>query len=361
MHKAIKYILIFLISINILYVLSGSLVLPFTNIDGIGIWFLKAKAFYVEHGFPYFFLHNHVYLYSHQQYPLGFPFLVSLIYVLLGGINEKFIFLIYPIIYSTILILLYFILKQIFNDLFALLFTYIFSMFSPLLAEGGRFAGQVDIFILFANVIFAYFIYNVKNVNKYLWLLVLLIMLVSQIKSEGLFLSLFLLFLPITLKNKLTAFVISFIPFIIWQVVIYLLKIPTDLYYHFYSLSFLMLRIYVIIIYFGKELVKVNNWYIFWILFVFMLPFINKANKKVKSIIVPLYLTTLLLYIVNYLFASYDTAAYVSSSFDRVLLQTLIWPFLIFAENFKQIIEYYSSPKQKFLWNNKIGKYFAKK
>ena len=355
MHKTIKYLLFGLITVNVLYVLSGALTLPITNIDAIGIWFFKAKAIYLEHGFPYIFLHNHNYLYSHQQYPLGFPFFTSFVYYLLGGIHEKLIFFIFPIIYTITLILCYFIFKKIFNDILSLLFTYIFSMFSPLLAEGGRFAGQVDIFILLGNMLLAYILYTKKDISKYLWFVVLIIIISSQIKVEGLFLSIFLLFIPLPLKKKTIGFFLSITPFIFWEAVIYWQKIPTDLHYHLFSLAVLSLRFATIVIYVVKELFKLNNWYIFWILFILTLPFTKKSNKIIKRTILPFYLLMMVIFIGNYLFASYNTAAYVSSSFDRVLLQSIIWPYIIFSENINQLLKSIISANGKFLGSKQLN------
>src|SRR3989344_8477288 len=131
--------------------------------DAIGIWFFKAKAFYIEQGFPNNFLHKAEYAYSHQRYPLGVPLAIFIFYQLLGGINEHLVLVAYPVIYCLILFLAYKTLRKHANTTSSLIFVYIYSMLSPLVAAGGRIlAGNADIFLVLIEWIIIYILYKSK-------------------------------------------------------------------------------------------------------------------------------------------------------------------------------------------------------
>src|ERR1035437_3626135 len=146
MLKAFKYLLLFLILLNIIYAFVGAYFYPLSSIDAIGIWLLKAKFFYLSSGFPLEFLKNISFVYSHPHYPLLLPFIISVFYSLLGGVKEQLIIFIYPLTFIAILFILYKLLRKFgFSQIIALTFTYIYSMFSPLLAQAGRkHAGEAD-------------------------------------------------------------------------------------------------------------------------------------------------------------------------------------------------------------------------
>ncbi|MCL5970716.1 MAG: hypothetical protein M1450_04420, partial [Patescibacteria group bacterium] len=255
--------LVGLIAINILYVFTGVLFHPMQSTDAIGIWLLKAKAFYVYGGFPLDFLRNSNYNYSHQQYPLGIPFIFYLFYLFIGGINEKIILLIYPFTYVAILFVAYKVLKSITDDFKALIFTYFYSMFSPLIAQGGRIlAGGADIFITLIGWLIAYFILVSKSKNKY-FIITALIIVASQIKAEAFFLSIILLFMPLKAKKKISFFIISLIPFLIWRYLIFLLKIPSNDAFYWRSLPVLISRFFEIIQGVFREFINYKNWYMF--------------------------------------------------------------------------------------------------
>src|ERR1035437_949682 len=222
MLKVFKYLSLFLILLNVVYVISGAYFYPLASIDAIGIWLLKAKFFYLTHGFPLEFLKNPLFTYSHPHYPILLPFIFSIFYFLLGGVKESIIFFIYPLTFITILFIIYKLLKELgFNQIIALIFTYIYSMLSPLLALAGRkHAGEADIFILLANLLVVFIslrMFKNKMQNLGTILITLIIMIASQIKLEGIFILAALIFVPIPKKTNLPAGVISLIPFLIWN------------------------------------------------------------------------------------------------------------------------------------------------
>jgi len=333
MQKIVTVLFLLLIFINISYVTTGVLFHPVQSMDAIGIWFFKAKAFYIEQGFPNNFLHNANYAYSHQRYPLGLPFIIFLFYRLMGGVNDHSFLILYPISYCLILLLVYKIFRRHTNTIYSLIFVYIYSMFSPLIAAGGRIlAGNADIFLVLVEWIFIYILYKKKFSIAKCILIMILVMIASQIKFEGIFLSGILLFLPVSRKLRISLFCVSLTPIILWTWVTIAFKIPTDTHPIVPSLFLAIERMAIIAFGIIRELGNINNWYIFWVLVLLSVLIKQKISPLLKQTLLPAYFLMMFLYVLVYLFASNNTNEYISSSFDRVLFQQSALVFLFFFE-----------------------------
>jgi hypothetical protein len=206
MQRLISKIILFLIGLNFFYVLSGAIHYPLASIDVYSIWLLKAKAFYVYNGFPLEFLQNIGY--SHPHYPVFLPWFFSLIYKIIGGVNEYYVLVLYPFVYLVILFLACrFFTKIGLSKTISLFFVYIYSMLSPLLAQGGRYhAGLADIVLVllyWIGILVAYEIARKKGSN-FVWVLVLIVAIASQIKLEGVFFAWTILFFRINNNNQKT-------------------------------------------------------------------------------------------------------------------------------------------------------------
>ncbi len=211
-------------------------------------------------------------------------------------------------------------------------------MFSPLIASGGRIlAGNADIFIVLIEWLMLLIIYKKNFVSRDYLLMVFLVMIASQIKLEGAFLSVILLFLPLSKKLRFSLFSFSLAPFLLWLLTIYLLKIPSDTHIIFVSFNQLLSRLFVIMSGIGRELINVNNWYLFWPLVGFAICIKSPVSTQMKRILLPSYGIIMALYIAVYLFSSADTYKYINSSFDRVLFQQSAIVFLFFFEKMQGI------------------------
>jgi hypothetical protein len=333
MRKIINAVIILLLFINVLYVVTGALLHPLQSEDAIGIWFLKAKAFYIEGGFPNQFLHDVNYIYSHQQYPLGLPFFLFLIYQLAGGVKENIALAVYPVLYVGIIFLAYKVMRKKVSSTHALIFTYIYSMLSPLIAGGGRIlAGNADIFIVLIEWLIIYLLYKKIRLLKDYIFIVFLVIIASQIKLEGVFLSSILLVLPISRKHKVSLFTISLIPFLIWVFTVWILKIPSDTHVVLPNMYEFFIRLIVVILGILKELVNINNWYFFWPLVGLVIFMKEKISAQMTKILLPSYRIMMFLYVLVYMFSSTDTYKYINSSFDRILFQHSAIVFLFFFE-----------------------------
>lgn len=343
MLKVFKYLLLFLILLNIIYAFVGAYFYPLSSIDAVGIWLLKAKFFYLSNGFPLGFLKDISFVYSHPHYPLLLPFVFYIFYFFLSGVKEQLIVFIYPFTFVFILFILYKLLRKLdFGQILSLTFTYVYSMFSPLLAQAGRkHAGEADIFILLANLLIVFIalkIFKNKHKNLGTFLIVLIIMIASQIKLEGIFIAATLIFLPIPKKTKLIAGIVSLIPFLIWNFIAIYLRLPNDFYFLIPPLKEISFRIFAISGYVLFEMIKVNNWYIFWPVFLLSIMLIKTKNGFLKKFIIPSFLIISLLYFCVYVFSSINPAVYVPSSIDRVLIQISPYFFLWLALLIKEIL-----------------------
>lgn len=340
MQRIINYSLLLLITFNILFVTVGAYLYPIASIDAVSIWYLKAKAFYLNNGYiPLEVLKDNFYLNTHPQYPLLLPFTFYIFYVLLNGTNESMIAFINPLFYLLTIIIVYKFLREIgIKTRLSLVLTYVYSMLSPLLAQGGRkHSGDADIFIVFLNwlaIFFSYKFIKYKNYN-FLYLLIAIIMISSQIKAEGILLASILLFIPVSKKLKLFSIALSLIPFVLWRMFISYYNIPNDFYFILPSLQDMTIRSFEIFYYTFKEMLKISNWYIFWPVFFFFIIFSKCKNNFIKKFILPSLFSYGTLFFIFYLLLSINPEIYVPVSIDRILLQLSPFYYLIFAETVK--------------------------
>lgn len=336
MQKIINYLLSVLILFNVFFVTVGAFLYPLASIDAVSIWLLKAKAIYFVHGvLPVNILNNSIYLNTHPQYPVLIPYLYSFFYFLFGSVKENIVGFLNPLFYLLIVFIIYkFLRKMKFSQTLALLFTYIYSMLSPFLAQGGRkHAGDADIFIVFVNwlTLFLSYLFFKNKSYKILSLIIILVMISSQIKGEGVFLASIILFLPIKRKVKFLSLAVSLIPFLIWRGIIAYYKIPNDFYFLIPPLREIAVRVFQIFYYTLREMIKINNWYIFWPVFACFAALVKSKDNFINKVVLPsLGLISAALFIF-YLFLSVSPALYVPPSIDRILLQLSPFYFLLFV------------------------------
>lgn len=342
MRVIATYTLLILICINTIYVALGANFYPLQSMDAIGIWLFKAKAIYLEQGFPLSFLQTEQYVYSHPRYPLGLPYIFSLLYWIVGGVQEKMILALYPFVYVFILVLVYKTLSLKTNHVISLLGVYIYSSFPVFIALGGRIlAGNADIFLVAIEWIIVYLLYKNKSEKIPYYFIVFLIIVASQIKLEGVFLATMILFFRIQKQQKMALLLVSVLPSVFWLMTTLFLHIPSDTQTEFIvpSPSQVYERGGIIVLEVLKELFNINNWYIFWPL-LFLLLFVHgKLSEVLRRILIPTFLTILFLMIVIYFFSSNNTADFVGSSFDRVLFQhSAIFFMLLFEKIFSLLL-----------------------
>jgi hypothetical protein len=340
MRRLIDKLLILLILINFIYVFSGVIHYPLRHIDVYSIWLLKAKAFFIYGGFPLEFLKTVGY--SHPQYPVLLPFIFSLIYRFAGGVNEYYVLAAYPFVYLIILYLAFkFFIQLNLSKTQSLFFVYLYSMLSPLLAQGGReHAGMADIIltlIYWLVLILTYKIIREKK-KKLLWLIIALIAIASQIKFEGVFLTWIIFLLPIKMKKKILWGFIAATPTIVWMIMRNHLGIPQDYRLGFMGLTQIIPEVLIVLRVIVVEMLNIRNWYVFWIAFWSLMIIQRSKDRLVRKIIEPTLLLISLSFIVMYVLIQLDTAAQVSSSVDRIMLQLSPFFYSMFVHRVKLLL-----------------------
>lgn len=323
MQKTIRIAVIILIFVNFLYAVSGAIHFPLQSIDVYAYWFLKAKLFYFSGILP--LTNLNVYPYSHPQHPILLPIIVSLIYHLSGGVKEVPVFLIYPFIYLIILFLAYKMFRKLgVNETFSLTATYIYSMFSPLLAMAGRkHAGEADIFITLINWGIVHLVFNFLKDKKLKWLIFtsILIMIASQIKTEGVMVAVIFLFIPLARSRKALLLFISILPAVIWNLIVAKAPLVRDFGWLIPTPLEIVKRIGEVFYLVVVEMFNIRNWYIFWPLFWLSLFIRGKQNKLIVKVTTYTVLSIGVIYLSNFVFSTFTPQEYVPGAIDRILIQ----------------------------------------
>jgi hypothetical protein len=309
MRKLIITGLLVLLFINFLYVLSGAYHLSLRSVDVYAIWLYKAKMFFVNDGAIIESLYQLEQ--GHPQYPVLLPYIFYTIFNITGGVNEIFVFLLYPVVYVLILFLSFKVFRKVgISVIVSLMFVYIYSMFGPFLAQAGRYhAGTADIWIVLINWIIVYLsllFFTNKNKEKVLLpvIIALLIGISSQIKMEGVFFVFVLLFLPMKFKTRSALIFIAVLPAILWQYVSNVYAIPTSFELGIPSVFQTIERSPEILYLTIKEMLNLNNWYIFWPLLLFVAIFSEHKSKFLTKIIYPAVLLSFTAFFAVYLASS---------------------------------------------------------
>lgn len=336
--KWLMAVFILLMVLNVAYVWSGVQTFGLSSIDATAIWMFKAKAFVVEGGIPWQTLLNPAFVYQHPQYPLGLPTVMAAWYWVTGSVNETAVLFWYPIMYAAILWLCYQVIQKLGAEpVVALGATYLYSFFSPLLAGAGRrHPGEADIVITLLAWVVLWLIQRMHQKPQSSvwesWAIVGIIMLASQIKMEGLFLLPFLWFLPTKRVTQLVQSGVAVLPFVVWSSVVRMQGLPADFGFAFPGFIPLLERFAVIVLGYGNEFLKVNQWYLFWPILALTLVLWPQKSRWIARDIIPPTLIMAVLFTLVYITTTLDTHAHLVSSIDRVLLQMSPWFFVIWID-----------------------------
>lgn len=306
--------------INIVYVILGVAKYGSQHVDAYGIWMLKAKAWLVEGGLPMKLLHDPDYGYSHQQYPLLLPAMMAGWARIFGSV-ESFVW-VYPLVYGGVLIVIYQ-LTQSWG------WTAAASFMGPLMAQGGRgHAGLADIWL---TLLVGLGLLAVKY--KKLGELAVIVMIASQIKTEGIFLLALFGGGQLSWREKWPWMLLATLPFFWWQWQVRVWGLPSDIGLVWPGVIQLGVRFGEIVSGVVKEMVNWRNWYVVWGLW--WVSFGQNANWKFQMNEMKILGLVISGFMGVYLFSSVDAATYVSSSIDRMMLQWLPLWWIMLHSNLK--------------------------
>ncbi|CAG1065444.1 hypothetical protein BAC1_01025 [uncultured bacterium] len=139
------YLLFTIILSQVLYSFAYALTMPLSGWDAWFIWFMKARAFYMDGSVSAAFLIDPAYVQDHPEYPLLVPLAISWIYTAIGATHEEAGKIIYPLQFAALLSIFHYGVRKVSGSRTAgLLFTALLSLTPLLLLHGAGFPVQVD-------------------------------------------------------------------------------------------------------------------------------------------------------------------------------------------------------------------------
>jgi hypothetical protein len=137
---------------------------------------------------------------------------------------------------------------------------------------------------------------------------------------------------------------VALIPFLVWRGIIAYYKIPNDFYFLIPSLKEMAVRVFDIFYYTLREMIKINNWYIFWPVFACFIILVKSKDRFLNKFVLPSLELMSTAFFLFYLFLSVSPAIYVPPSIDRILLQLSPFYYLLFVTLIKTAL--FSKPKK---------------
>ena len=152
--SALNPVFIILIIINILIVVFFALLFPIRFWDAISCWSLKAKAFFIDSTMVDFYL-KHDYSFSAPSYPPFLSLIETWIYLWIGKIDENLVKIIFPIFYTSGVLLVFNFFRKKFSETLSLILAFIFAAI-PVIVDHGyiEYTNMLFSIILFIAVYF---------------------------------------------------------------------------------------------------------------------------------------------------------------------------------------------------------------
>ena len=316
-----------------LIVLGDSLFMPVYNGDAYAIWVLKAKVLFYE-GFGSNYFHNPNLGYSHLDYPLLIPMLISGVYSILGSADDSYGKIIYPFIYLLFVGLVFSAARRKLDLERSLLLTALFASIPALVRWSGTGTADMALTFFYAGSIFHLIIFLERKNTYDLLLSAFYSCLCILTKNEGLPLALINIFTFIAfysfpnkdIKRLFTYISVMLIPCIPWF--IFSQDIPKI---HENSLAIInltdfvknIMRLKIIIPELLKEYFNIQSWGIFWILTaVLSLACWKHLKNKTVSMLSLLFILHTSLYVFIYLVYPSSLKWILSTTLERLILHT---------------------------------------
>ena len=199
----LQLVLIASILIIIFLIFSDALIQPMHGGDERSSWALKAKILY-HAGTIYstdFFDADRVL--PGKDYPLLIPLIESWVYIVLGDINDRLVKVIFPLIFTSLLLILYSTQRKFFPRTHSLIFTALFAsvpsfVATPMCVSNAASVGYADIplsFFYFISVIYLYLWMRDNSKKEYLVIAAIFSAFTVFTKLEGIILFIISLFI----------------------------------------------------------------------------------------------------------------------------------------------------------------------
>lgn len=323
----IIYLPVFLIA------LTEATLHPIVSWDAVASWYFGGKAFYIDGSVSENFIR-----YSNNSTPPFFNLIITFLYILIGGINDRIASAIYPIYLVTGGILVYEFSKKYLRKVVAFLLSFLYITTPDILRHGGRYdVGYADlplgVYIL-AVAFLLYLFIKTKSTREFI-ALVFVSSAAALIRSEAipLFIILIALVVPFIISNRLyKLFYVVLCGLVLigsWVVSVYLFHFPTN---PFVQQIPDITRSLTIFIEFLKEMINFKRWNFLWLVFLLAIPsyaFLKKTYFETSILI--LVILQLLVYASVYMMTPVDVVSHINNSFDRLLIHLAGLAFLIIA------------------------------
>ena len=261
--NSLQLTLIALILFIIFLIFSDALIQPMHGWDERAFWAFKAKILYHE-GTIFstdFFDADRVH--PHKRYPLLIPLVESWIYIVLGHIDDRLVKVIFPLFFTSLLLILYSSQRKFFSRTHSLIFTALLASVPCFVAtliskHNAASVGYADIplsFFYFISVIYLY-MWMMDNSNKdYLVIAAIFSAFTVFTKPEGIILfiiSLFILnmYILFDLKQAKKQKIMHLLSYLIIPTVmllpwfIFKSNLPSDIPFNF-SITYFIQRLYI--------------------------------------------------------------------------------------------------------------------
>lgn len=188
----LEFFLVFVIVLQVVFSAANSVSLPIQGYDAWVIWFVKAKAFFVDGSVRYDFFLNTVYSNGNPgtyAYPLTIPLAVAFSWTSMGYADDQAVKLIFVIFYWCTLGSFYYFSREIVSRKTALVLTAMLATVPRVMEQGGLTGvGYADLplavyFLCAAGFALAYM--RTMRTRDYL-LTVLFLAFGANVKNEGL-------------------------------------------------------------------------------------------------------------------------------------------------------------------------------
>lgn len=174
------------ISFEIAYAFFRTFIKPMESYDGIAIYALKAKIFYLAKAVPADFFNRFTAFVPHIEYPLLIPLAETNFYVFLGSLNDLLVKLIFPLYYTALVLIFYSVSHRFLNRRGSLFFTFLLATIPQVTDFATN--GYADIpFAFYCSASFFYlYLWLRQKEGPFLVLSIILSVFAVWTKAEGL-------------------------------------------------------------------------------------------------------------------------------------------------------------------------------
>lgn len=174
------------ISFEVLYAFFRTLITPMESYDGIAIYALKSKIFYLAQSIPHDFFSSFGKFVPHVEYPLLIPLAETAFYTFFGSLNDLLVKIIFPLYYLSLVVVFYSVSRRFINRRQSLFFTFLLATIPQVTDFATN--GYADLPFAFycSAAIFYLYLWMREKKDPFLILSFILSALAMWTKSEGL-------------------------------------------------------------------------------------------------------------------------------------------------------------------------------